>query len=112
MTAYALAHLATVDLNEEIAEYLRRIDDTLAPFGGRFLVHGSEPEVMDGDLPGVIVIIEFPDRDRAHAWYGSPAYQDILELRTRNVSGAAVILDGVPGGYRAASYLEKIRATS
>lgn len=103
MTAYAVANLRRVDRNAEIREYLLRIDETLAPFGGRFLVHGRQPQLVDGNLPGVVVIIEFPGRAAAHAWYDSPAYQAILPLRTRNCDGGAVIVDGVPAGYRAAS---------
>jgi uncharacterized protein (DUF1330 family) len=108
MPVYAIAQLRTVDLNEEVREYLLRIDDSLTPFGGKFLVHGSMPEVVDGDLPGTIVIIEFPDRDHAHAWYASPAYQAILPFRTSNCEGGAALLEGVPQGYRAASYLQKV----
>ena len=103
MTAYALAHLRSVDFNDEIRDYLRRIDDTLAPYEGRFLVHGGRPQVVDGELPGFVVIIEFPDADRARAWYASPGYQAILPLRLNNSAGGAAILTGVPEGYRAAS---------
>jgi len=112
MTAYALAQLRSVDFNEEIADYLRRIDETLVPFEGRFLVHGKQPEVVDGEFPGVVVIIAFPDLARAHAWYASDAYQAILPLRTRNSDGGAIIVDGVPEGYTAAGYLEKVLAGS
>ena len=110
MTAYAFAQLRKVDRNDEIREYLRRIDDTLTPFGGTFLVHGAQPQVVDGDLPGTVVIIAFPDLQRAHAWYESAAYQAILPFRTRNSDGGAAIVDGVPEGYRAAAYADKIGA--
>ena len=112
MTAYAVAHLRSVDQNAEVAEYLLRIDATLEPFGGRFLVHGTLPEVLEDAFPGVLVVIAFPDRDAAHAWYASPAYQDILPLRTRNSDGTAFVVDGVPDGYRAASYVAKLQAAS
>ena len=108
MTAYGFAHLRSVDVNDEIREYLRRIDETLVPYEGRFLVHGSVPEVLDGDLPGVVVIIEFPDREHAKAWYESPAYQAILPFRVDNSDGGAAILVGVPEGYSAASFAEKL----
>ncbi len=61
MTAYAVAHLRTVDQNAEIVDYLRRIDATLDPFGGRFVVHGALPEVLEGEWPGFLVVIGFPD---------------------------------------------------
>ena len=108
MTAEAMAHLRSVDINAEIREYLLRIDETLAPYDGRFLVHGSPPEVIEGDLPGFIVIIEFPDRERARAWYESPGYQAILPFRVNNSDSVAAILRGVPEGYRAASFAEKL----
>lgn len=107
MPAYAIAQLLSVDLNDEVVEYIGRIDDTLGPFEGEFLVHGVSPEVVDGDLPGDVVIIGFPDLARARAWYESPSYQSILRLRTENSTGGAALLDGVPPGYRAASFLQK-----
>jgi uncharacterized protein (DUF1330 family) len=103
VSAYAVANLRSVDLNDELAEYLRRIDDTLPAFGGAFLVHGATPEVMDGDLPGPVVVIRFPGVEQARAWYHSPDYQAILPSRLRNSVGGAVIVAGVPDGYRAAS---------
>jgi uncharacterized protein (DUF1330 family) len=108
MTAYAMAHLRSIDLNDQVREYLLRIDDSLAPYGGRFLVHGSVPEVVDGELPGSVVLIEFPDRERAREWYESPAYQAILPFRLDNSEGGAAILRAVPEGYRAASLAEKV----
>lgn len=102
MTSYAVAHLRAVTMGPEIAAYLQRIDATLAPFGGRFLIHGGEAEVLEGAWPGHLIVIAFPDRAQARAWYESPAYRAILPLRTRNADGAAFLIDGVPEGYRAA----------
>src|SRR5215217_659394 len=72
MTAYAIANLTNVDLNADIVRYLQEIDDTLTPFGGRFLVHGVTPEVVEGPWADATVIIGFPDIDAARAWYASP----------------------------------------
>ena len=108
MTAYAVAHLHSVDPNDEIVEYLRRIDATLDPYGGRFLVHGVLPEVLEGEWPGIAILIGFPDLDAARAWYDSPAYREIAALRTRNSVGDVLLVDGVPDGYRAASYADKL----
>ena len=95
MTTYAVAHLRDIDFGDAIIEYLRRIDATLAPFEGRYIVHGSHPTVLEGTWPGDLVIISFPDRRRAEAWYRSPAYQAILALRTGNSEGDVVLVDGV-----------------
>jgi uncharacterized protein (DUF1330 family) len=110
MTAYAVAHLRSVDQNAEILEYLRRIDATLEPFAGRFVVHGVLPEVVEGEWPGFLVVIGFPDIGAARAWYDSPGYREILPLRTRNSEGVTLLVDGVSEGYRAAAYAEKLAA--
>jgi uncharacterized protein (DUF1330 family) len=108
MPAYAAAHLRSVQMGEEIVEYLRRIDETLPPFEGRFLSHGKTPEVTEGEWPGHLVLIEFPDIERARGWYHSPAYQAILPLRTKNSDGSAILLEGVGPDYRAADFLKAL----
>jgi uncharacterized protein (DUF1330 family) len=95
MSAYAMAHMRQVTMGPPIVEYLQRIDATLQPFGGRFIVHGGEYEVMEGTWPGTIIIIEFPGRAQAHAWYKSDAYQEILALRTDNSRSDVIVVDGV-----------------
>jgi uncharacterized protein (DUF1330 family) len=92
--SYAIGHLRSVRVGRDIAEYLRRIDATLEPFDGRFLVHGMQHEVLEGAWPGDLIIIEFPDRASAEGWYRSRAYQEILPLRTRNSDGAVILVDG------------------
>ena len=84
MTAYAVAHLRHVDMGPDIVAYLERIDGTLAPFDGRFVIHGGPVEPLEGTWSGALIMIAFPDRERARAWHASPAYQAILPLRTRN----------------------------
>jgi len=105
MTAYAVAHLRNVELGPEIVEYLRRIDATLAPFSGRFLIHGGEKTVLEGNWPGDLIVIEFPDRKRAEAWFASADYQSILVLRTGHADGDVILVDGVPVGHRATDVL-------
>jgi uncharacterized protein (DUF1330 family) len=65
MTAYAVAHLRHVDLGPEIVEYVRRIDATLDPYGGRFLIHGGPVDALEGAFAGDLIVIEFPNRENA-----------------------------------------------
>ncbi len=81
-------------------EYLERIQPTLDPFGGRFVVHGPTVEVRSrAAWPGSVVIIEFPDLAEARGWYESPAYQAILPLRTTHIDGDTIIVEGVASDY-------------
>ena len=99
MRAFALAHLRTPQINDDVLEYLDRIQATLDPFGGRFLVHGPAVEVREGSWPGSVVIIEFPGLAEARGWYESPASQAILPLRTAHIDGDAIIFEGVAPDY-------------
>jgi uncharacterized protein (DUF1330 family) len=105
MQAYAVAHLRTVVIGPDIVAYLEQIDATLAPFGGQFVIHGGSVRVLEGTWSGDLVVIAFPDRASAEAWYASPAYQAILPLRTKNAVGDAFIIDGVEPGHRAGDVL-------
>ena len=108
--AYALAYLREVDLGPEIVEYIERIDETLAPYGGHFLVHGGELTPAEGEWDGALVIIEFPSPDAAREWYDSPAYQAILPLRTEHSQSIAAMVVGVPDGYRAVEKVPEVLA--
>jgi len=105
MATLAVAHLRNVVMGPAIIEYLERIDDTLAPYGGRFLIHGGPIESLEGSWSGDLVAIEFPDRERARAWYDSAAYQSILPLRTEHAEGDVFLIDTVAPDHRATDIL-------
>lgn len=107
MSAYAVAHLREMTVNREIIAYLKKIDATLEPFEGQFLVHGRESEVVEGQFPGYLIIIEFPDMEKAHNWYHSEAYQEIAPLRINNSEGSVALVDGVPADYQASDLLNR-----
>jgi uncharacterized protein (DUF1330 family) len=110
MTAYALAHLRTLTTHDDVFVYIDRIQDTMDPYGGRFVVHGAEVEVLEGEWPGTVVILEFPDVGAARDWYASPAYQEILPLRTRHIEGDTLIVPGVAKNYDARVTAAALRA--
>ncbi len=101
MTAYAVALLRNVAPGPEIVEYVRRIDATLDPYGGRLLIHGGPVDPLEGALPGDLIVIGFPNRENAHEWYESPEHRAILRLRTDHAEGEAFIVAGVPEDDRA-----------
>ena len=80
-------------------------DATLAPFGGRFLIHGGRRTVLEGEWTDDLIVIAFPDLDRAHRWYRSPAYKEILGLRRAHAEGDVIIIEGVGDDHRATDIL-------
>ncbi|WP_341720053.1 DUF1330 domain-containing protein [Micromonospora sp. FIMYZ51] len=112
MTAYALAHLRRAPIHADVLEYLERIEGTLAPFGGRFIVHGGTLDVLEGDWPGDLVIIEFPDLAKARSWYDSSTYQEIKPLRTRHLAGEVILVEGVAPDHDSAQMAAELRRAS
>ncbi|MFI9509479.1 DUF1330 domain-containing protein [Nocardia sp. NPDC052566] len=110
MTAYGFAHLRSRRPHPDILEYLERIQATLDPFAGRFVIHGPPVEVVEGEWPGSMVLIEFPTMERARAWYNSPAYQAILHLRSDHIEGSLLLIDGVGPDYDPRERAAKLRA--
>ncbi|MFF2809582.1 DUF1330 domain-containing protein [Streptomyces sp. NPDC058000] len=109
MSAYGFAHLRSRRHHPDVLEYLERIQATLDPFHGRFVIHGPPAEVLEGAWSGSMVLIEFPDVAEARAWYASPAYQQILRLRTNHVQGDVLLMEGVGPEYDPRERSEKLQ---
>jgi uncharacterized protein (DUF1330 family) len=87
MSAFVIGLINETCLNDEIRAYLEKIDATLQPYAGRFVIHGGPYLCMEGGLAGDLIAIEFPDLELALRWYQSPAY------RTINRSGRQILLE-------------------
>ncbi len=105
MTSYAIGHLRSVDMGPDIVAYLEGIDATLAPFDGRFIIHGGDKEHLEGAFLGDLIVIAFPTLEAARGWYASAAYRAILPLRAANAQGDVFLIDGVDEDHRAADIL-------
>jgi uncharacterized protein (DUF1330 family) len=112
MPAYAIGNLRPpAHTTQDVLIYIERIQSTLDPFGGRFLVHGApEREVREGTWPDALVIISFPSLSDARAWYDSSAYQELLPLRTRHIDGDVMLIDGVAPDYDPTTTATALRA--
>jgi uncharacterized protein (DUF1330 family) len=107
--AYAIALLRNVQVGVGIVSYLDQIDATLAPFGGRFVVHGPAIVRVEGDWPdGDLIIIGFPDMVQLEAWYASDDYAAIKALRADNSEGAVIFVEGVLPRHRAPHVLAEL----
>lgn len=111
MTTYLINHLRIPGgvPNEDGLRYLEQVEATVAPYGGRWLAQG-DPDVVEGAWPGSVVLMAFPDRAAAQAWYTSREYREILPLRTENAISDLVLVDSVPDGFTVAGFAADVRA--
>jgi uncharacterized protein (DUF1330 family) len=78
------------------ALYQQHVPKTISDFGGRYLVRGGASTQIEGEIisQGRNVVLEFPSRTQAEAWYTSEAYQAIIHHRKNNSTGTLLMIDG------------------
>jgi uncharacterized protein (DUF1330 family) len=111
VTTYLVNHLRVPGRPKpQNLEYLEKVEATFLPYGGRWLALDGEVEVLEGAWPGSVVLMEFPDRESARKWYASPAYQDIVGLRTDNAVSDLVLVDPVAADFTSSAWAQQIRS--
>ncbi len=96
MPAYVISDVSARD-PAAFETYRARAAASIARHGGRYIVRGGAIESLEGDWkPRTLVIVEFPDIERARLWYRSAEYAEALDLRDRAFSRNLLLVDGVP----------------
>ena len=52
-------------------------------------------QVLEGDAPEGVVIVEFPSTATARAWYDSAAYEEVAQYRFKGAHYPAVLVKGM-----------------
>jgi uncharacterized protein (DUF1330 family) len=90
--------IATVEVKDPVRyeDYKTLVPPSIAAFGGRFVARGGKTDVLEGDWnPNRLVIVEFPNAERARQWYDSPEYAAAKALRQATSTGSLVLIEGV-----------------
>jgi uncharacterized protein (DUF1330 family) len=75
--------------------YLAKTIPFIEKHGGRYLTKGGSHEMLEGDLPTRVVIVEFPSKDAAKAWYNDPGYRPLIPDRHAVAKSTMILIDGV-----------------
>jgi uncharacterized protein (DUF1330 family) len=95
VTVYVVSDVETRDA-EAMAAYRRLAADSIAHYGGRYVVRGGPVETLEGGwTPEAIVIVAFDTADQARAWYASPEYAEALKLRQTALARRLIMVEGV-----------------
>lgn len=95
MAAYLFANVEVID-PAGYEQYRQQVSATIEAYSGRYLVRGGAAEVLEGDwVPKRMVILEFADMAQLKAWYQSPEYRPLIELRQRTAKSTLVAVEGV-----------------
>ena len=74
MPAYIIVDVK-INNPEEYEEYKKLTPASVAAYQGVFIVRGGPSETLEGDwVPGRIVVLKFPNAERARQWWNSSEY--------------------------------------
>jgi uncharacterized protein (DUF1330 family) len=97
MPAYIVLNV-TVREREAYDRYKQLAAQSVAAYGGRYLVRGGATETLEGQWqPSRFVILEFPTLKQGRAWWMSPEYAPAKALRQSCADTEMVLVEGVPG---------------
>ena len=95
MAAYVVVQIDVKDA-ETYARYREMAPPSIAAYGGRYLVRGGAVEVLEGSwMPPRFVVLEFPDAERARAWWASPEYAPAKALRHASADTEMILVEGI-----------------
>lgn len=81
MPAYVLS-MMTINDAETYRKYTDKTPPTVKRHGGKFLTRGEPVTCLENtSYEGRLVILEFPSKAHAEAWYADPDYQEAVTFR-------------------------------
>lgn len=95
MTAYVISEVEVLD--EQLADQYRELaGSSIEHYGGRYVVRGASPHVVEGDWPDQqrVIVVEFPTMQRAKEWYNSAEYAQALEIRGSALARRLLFVEG------------------
>jgi len=95
MTAYLIARITVRD-PARFSDFTAKAPALIARHGGKFIVRGGDPATLEGPEENRrIVVIAFPDRAAAEAFYADPDHQALCAIRWEAAESEHIVVDGV-----------------
>jgi uncharacterized protein (DUF1330 family) len=95
-----MAHYSVVFVRPKsdawIPDYLAAVGPLVEKHGGRYLARTASHERLEGTgtSPALIVILEWPSKESAEAFYRDPAYQPHLQARLAGAVNDFFMVEG------------------
>ena len=96
MKAYLIIDLNMTNI-EGFKEYVQRVPELIQKHGGKYLVQGVEPTVIElaaGQVLDRSVVLEFPDRGAAEAFLAEREESDLHDVWKKTTRSRILLVDG------------------
>lgn len=91
---YLVAQLDVRDL-DAYEQYRPLAAASIEKHGGEYLVRGGEVTLVEGEGPMPrVVILKFPSKEKALAWYRSDDYAKALRIRLKAAASRSFLVEG------------------
>ncbi|MBS1488407.1 MAG: DUF1330 domain-containing protein [Bacteroidetes bacterium] len=94
MPAYIIVQVEVQD-PVRYEDYKKMTTGTLAKYRGQFIVRGAKTETLEGEWdPKRLVVLEFPTKELARAWWASEEYAPAKLLRQQTAKTKMILVEG------------------
>ncbi|MEO7119723.1 MAG: DUF1330 domain-containing protein [Ginsengibacter sp.] len=95
MSAYIIVDVK-IHNSRAYEEYKKLTPASIAAYNGTFIARGGATEILEGDWDaGRIVIVEFPDVEKAKQWWNSTEYASAKLIRQGAATTKMILVEGV-----------------
>ena len=92
-----IGYIGPKDVVPVLIDGLRRLEYRGYDSAGVAVVRGGSVDVREGGwTPARLVVLEFPNVERARAWWDSPEYAPAKAIRQSCADSQLVITEGLP----------------
>jgi uncharacterized protein (DUF1330 family) len=94
MAAYVIVDIEITD-RDKYSEYIKVAPESIAKYGGAYLVRGGRAEKLEGSWePKRVVVLQFESFDRARDWWSSTEYDGPKALRQAASVTNMILVEG------------------
>jgi uncharacterized protein (DUF1330 family) len=91
---YVVANIRVTD-QERFQQFSGMAGPAIKKYGGKVLARGPDADRLEGDVSGIVMMIEFESKDAANTFYHSEEYQAAKAVRDECSDTDFMIIEGV-----------------
>ncbi|MBW3731336.1 DUF1330 domain-containing protein [Aeromonas dhakensis] len=95
MTTYLIFTRESVQDQGELDRYLEQALPTLDGHPAQVLAAYGAEQCLEGEPSQGVVLVAFPSKKEALAWYQSPRYQEVAQHRFKGARYRALMVEGL-----------------
>jgi len=91
---YLVAHIRVND-KEGFEKFKEMVGPIISEYGGKMLVRNPNPEIREGNVSGLVIILEFESIEAARKFYESDKYTEAKAVRELASGTDLILVEGI-----------------